>query len=250
MSPAAPHETPPVVQKLRVRYARRGRLRFTSHRDVARALERALRRAAIPMAFSAGFNPHPKISYVGAAPTGTASEAEYLELGLAERCDPDDIRRGLDAALPEGIDVLDVVEASGGALADRITGSCWRIRLDGVEPDRARSAVEAFLACTSVPVERVIKDGRRVLDARTPVVSLTVLGAGSGDNCAILELVVRHVTPAVRPDDVLAALRGTADLAPPSPPLVTRLAQGLLADNGRLADPLDPDRAGTTAGSA
>ena len=59
---------PPTVQKLRLRYAKRGPLRFASHRDLARTLERALRRARVPMAFSAGFSPHPKISYVGAAP--------------------------------------------------------------------------------------------------------------------------------------------------------------------------------------
>src|SRR5881398_2154482 len=90
---------PPVVQRLRVRYAKRGRLRFTSHRDFARAFERALRRAEIPMAYSAGFSPHPKISYVGAAPTGVASEAEYLEIGLARETDPDAVRSALDAVL-------------------------------------------------------------------------------------------------------------------------------------------------------
>ena len=78
---------PPTVQKLRIRYAKRGRLRFASHRDLARTLERALRRAQVPMAFSAGFTPHPKISYLGAAPTGAASEAGYVEIGLAERRD-------------------------------------------------------------------------------------------------------------------------------------------------------------------
>ena len=66
---------PPVVARVRIRYAKRGRLRFTSHRDFARALERAVRRAAAPIAYSAGFSPHPRISYVGATPTGVASEA-------------------------------------------------------------------------------------------------------------------------------------------------------------------------------
>src|SRR5438309_8099794 len=87
---------PPVVQRLRIRYAKRGRLRFTSHRDFARAFERALRRAAVPMAYSAGFTPHPKVSYAGAAPTGVASEAEYLEIGLAERREPEAVREALD----------------------------------------------------------------------------------------------------------------------------------------------------------
>src|ERR671938_2104569 len=94
---------PPTVQRLRLRYAKRGRLRFASHRDLARALERALRRAGVPMAFSAGFSPHPKISYIGAAPTGAASEAEYVEIGVAERCDPEALRQALDAALPADV---------------------------------------------------------------------------------------------------------------------------------------------------
>src|ERR1043165_10081425 len=90
---------PPVVQRIRIRYAKRGRVRFTSHRDFARAFERALRRADIPMAYSAGFHPHPRISYVNAAPTGVASEAEYLEIALAERREPAELAAVLDAAL-------------------------------------------------------------------------------------------------------------------------------------------------------
>ena len=82
-----------MVQRVRLRYAKRGRLRFTSHRDFARAFERALRRASVPMAYSAGFTPHPKISYMGAAPTGVASEAEYLEIGLARRVDIGELSR-------------------------------------------------------------------------------------------------------------------------------------------------------------
>src|SRR6266487_1003478 len=98
---------PPTAQKLRIRYAKRGRLRFTSHRDIQRAFERALRRAQVPMAYSAGFTPHPKVSYVGAAPTGVASEAEYLEIGLARRMDVGELRATLDAALPDGLDIVD-----------------------------------------------------------------------------------------------------------------------------------------------
>src|SRR5512147_1559189 len=87
----------PVVQRIRLRYAKRGPMRFTSHRDFARAFERALRRARVPMAYSQGFTPHPKISYASAAPTGAASEAEYLEVGLRAPMDPAELARGLDA---------------------------------------------------------------------------------------------------------------------------------------------------------
>jgi radical SAM-linked protein len=233
------------VQRLRIRYAKRGRLRFASHRDLARALERALRRAQVPMAFSAGFTPHPKISYVGAAPTGAASEAEYLEIGLAERRDPEQVRAALDASLPDDVAVLECVEAAegGGSLADRIDAAAWRIELPGVDPADLDRALTAFLARARVEVPRRTKSGLKDVDARAAVTSAS---AGAGTGCAILQVVVRQVTPAVRPDDVLAALAAVADLRPPLPARAVREAQGRLDDDGTVADPLGPDRAART----
>ncbi len=152
------------------------------------------------------------------------------------------MRAELDAALPPGFDVIEVLEAHGGSLPDRIDTSHWQVTLDGVDPRDAQVAVAAFLQAESIPVERVLKDGRRTLDARLPVVHLGVVGDLDATGCAILEMVVRHLTPAVRPDDVLAGLRQVSDLAPPLPPLVLRLAQGHLDEFGKLADPLAPDR--------
>jgi radical SAM-linked protein len=237
---------PPTVQKLRIRYAKRGRLRFASHRDLARALERALRRARVPMAFSAGFSPHPKISYLGAAPTGAASEAEYVEIGLAVRCDPEAVRAALDDALPEDVAVLECVEAGEGtgSLADRIDAAVWRVELPGVEVDELARAVEAFLAADEVTVAKRTKNGLKDVDARAAVAGAS---ASAGAGCAILHVVVRQVTPAVRPDDVLAALGAVADLRPPLPPRAVREAQGRLDDTGTVADPLEPDR---TAGAS
>lgn len=234
------------MQRLRIRYAKRGRLRFISHRDFARALERALRRAGAPIAFSAGFSPHPKISYVGAAPTGAASEAEYAEVALATRVDPQAFGRALDAALPPGLDVVECVEALTGSLPDRIDGSAWEVRLPGVAPEAAHAAVAAFLAAEVVEVDKRTKDGSRRIDARAAVRHAEVRASGDEPPCAILSLVVRHTTPAVRPDDVLSGLRAVAELDLPAPPEATRSAQGLLDEAGLLADPLAPDRAAST----
>jgi radical SAM-linked protein len=228
----------PAVQKLRLRYAKRGRLRFSSHRDFQRALERALRRASVPMAYSAGFTPHPKVSYANSAPTGTASEAEYVELSVTERCDPEAVREALDSSLPPGLDVLQVVEADAGSLADRLEASDWEVRLPGVAPKAAQEALAQLLARDEVEVERLFKNGPRRFDARAAVIDARVDDAVSPADCAILRMVVRHTTPAVRPDDVLAALRVVAQLVPPSPPQVTRLAQGPLSDAGTVTDPL------------
>jgi radical SAM-linked protein len=198
------------------------------------------------MAYSAGFSPHPKVSYVGAAPTGVASEAEYLEIGLDRAVDLAVLRSALDAALPPGLDVLEAVEARGGSLPERIEASEWRIELPGVPTEQLADAVEVFLAAAEIPVERLTKKGRRALDARGPVVRLDVESSASAADCdgicAIMRIVVRHVTPAVRPDDVLTGLRSVSALSPPVPPRATRLAQGVLTEGGRIADPLAADR--------
>lgn len=238
----------PAVQKLRIRYAKRGRLRFTSTRDFQRALERAVRRAGVPMAYSSGFHPHPKISYANAAPTGTASEAEYVEIGVVERLEPARLREALDAALPEGFAVLQVAEATPGALADLLEASEWRVELPGVTVVELQAVAAAFLAESEHLVTRTFKNGPRTFDVRQAVTSMEILDpvdrAQRADQapCAILHMVVRHTTPAVRPDDVLTAMRAAAGLTSATSPLVTRLAQGPLLSPTRVADPLAGDQ--------
>jgi len=230
-----PEQQAPPVQRLRIRYAKRGRLRFTSHRDFSRAFERAIFRARVPMAYSSGFNPHPRISYAGAAPTGSASEAEYLEIGLAEVQDPDAVRRALEESLPDGLDVVEVVEAPGGSLADLLEASHWLLDLD-VAPEEAEPAVQAFLAAETVPVQRMTKKGLRDFDCRAAVVALAAQPRDAGTR---LDLVLRHGVPSVRPDDVLAGLASVGGLRIIGAPLLTRLAQGPLDPaSGEIGDPL------------
>lgn len=237
-----PEQQAPPVQRLRIRYAKRGRLRFTSHRDFSRAFERAVFRARVPMAYSSGFNPHPRISYAGAAPTGSASEAEYLEIALAQVVDPADVHALLDEALPVGLDVVVVVDVATlgkGALADLLEGSRWLMDVPG-EPEFLAAEVATFLAAESVLVERMTKKGLREFDCRAAVVSLgvgesEVMGAGGR-----LDLVLRHGVPSVRPDDVLTGLAQVSASTAPSAPLLTRVAQGPLDANGAIGDPLAP----------
>jgi len=238
-----PEQQAPPVQRLRIRYAKRGRLRFTSHRDFSRAFERAIFRARIPMAYSSGFNPHPRISYANASPTGAASEAEYLEIGLAEVVDPDRARADIDEALPEGLDVVEVVVSAGGSIADRLEASWWQLTLQETPLDEARRAVEQLLATDEVIVERMTKKGVRSFDARAAIVSAEVAeGPADRPACAILDVVLRHGSPSVRPDDVLAALHGTSGLSVTAA-LQQRLAQGPLdPEDGTVGDPLTPDR--------
>ena len=239
------------------------------------------------MAYSAGFHPHPKISYVGAAPTGVGSEAEFCEIALARACDPEWVRTAIDSVLPDGLDIVaaaDVLHCLPGSLTELIQGSLWRLEFADPAPELS-AAVAALLAQQTVFVDRLTKDGTRSLDARAAIISATVtaepnadaqLSAGTADDSgtgpvsdltgaspapqhggsdtvhdaapggqpgfvpgrAILEVVVRQVTPTVRPDDVLTALRSVAGFAPSRPPRATRLAQGPVDDAGVVGNPL------------
>jgi radical SAM-linked protein len=182
------------------------------------------------------------------------SEAEYLEIGLQAEVDPEQLRVALDAALSPGLDVLEAVVAGEGSLADRIEASRWQIELPQIESAVAEQAVAAFLAAEEVLVERMTKQGRRSFDARSAVIRLSVIeqydlpSGADGTPCAIIDLVVRQVTPAVRPDDVLSGLRVVAGLEPPVPSRVTRLAQGTLTTAGDIVDPLNVDRTSLPSG--
>jgi len=113
--------------------------------------------------------------------------------------------------------------------------------------------VTALLATHDVVVERLTKNGMRRVEVLPAVVDIAVTEgraasvAESSETCAIMQVVLRQETPAVRPDDVLAALRSVADLAPQVPPQVTRESQGPLAEGGNaggitIGDPLAADR--------
>jgi hypothetical protein len=176
-----------------------------------------------------------------------------LELGLTGPCAASDVRDRLDAALPSGIDVIEVREMTSGPAAGQLDAlgleaSDWEVVLPGVAPADAARAVEVFLAAGTAEVERLTGKGTRRMDARAAVVKLEVDRRAANERdaaCVILRMIVRHMTPAVRPDDILTALRQLAGLAPTSPPLVTRLAQGPLGIEAATTPAPAPGPTGT-----
>lgn len=242
----------PTLARIRLRYAKRFRMRFSSHRDFQRSLERAIRRAGVPVSYSAGFTPHPRISYINSAPTGVGSEAEYLEVGLQRQVDTEALCAALDATMPDGFSIEEVVVATTPDFPERMQASLWEIVLPELPQTQVNSAVEVLLGSQQVEVERLTKNGIRRFDARGALLRMEqahqIVGVPElAGSCAILQAVIRHDTPAVRPDDVLAALRHVSGLEVQVPPQVTRLAQGPLVSGARslremIADPLAPDR--------
>jgi radical SAM-linked protein len=231
-----PNEAQPVVQRIRIRYTKTGRMRFASHRDFQRALERAVRRSGFPIAFSGGFNPHPRISYANAAPTGTASRAEYVELGLGSAVDPDAVAATLSAALPDGFAVAQGVLATPGALADRLEVSEWLLEFSGVSGPAVADSVARLESAGQVTVDRMTKNGMRPIAVGESWLCAAVEEAAEGG--VALRVITRLMIPTVRPDDLLNALVEHGGLARPAAALSTRLAQGPLLAGPSVGDPL------------
>lgn len=182
------------------------------------------------MAFSSGFTPHPRISYVNAAPTGAASEAEYLEIGLARICDPEQVRAALNAAMPEGLVIVAVVPAVGRPLPERLSASRWRAELPGADSAVVGAAVAAFLARDELVIQRPTKNGVREVEIRAAIHEMDATETG-------FELVSAIGEPTVRPDDVMSALRALEPSLSEVQGLFSRLEQGTW-DGSRIVDPL------------
>ena len=187
------------------------------------------------MAFSAGFHPHPKISYANAAPTGAASEAEYLEIAVTERVDPERLRDALDDALPAGLDVLRSSRPRPARSPTGSQASDWVIEFRRPAAGRGwRRRSQALLAARRVEVTRMTKTGLRTFDARAAVVSLRRLQPPGGRLvCDTADWSYGTPHRPYDPTTSSTALHEVADLAPPTPPLVTRLAQGPLRTRNR-----------------
>ena len=220
---------------VRLRFAKRGRVRFISHRDVARAFERALRIEQMPLAFTEGFSPRPKVSFGLALPVGYESDAEYLDIELAETIDPDELAGPLTAALPEGMHVTGAtaLQDRAPALQEAVSSVSYQIEVEqpGSMPrsdDLARS-VDQVLAAPSLVVTRRRKGVDIEEDVRPALRLLRAAGP------AMLHLEVGTQPHGVRPTAVVAAFPGDW-----STRTVLRTKQWIERGGARL-EPLEAD---------
>jgi radical SAM-linked protein len=235
------------VFPVRVRFGKHGKVRWTSHRDVARMFERAFRIEALPLAFSEGFSPRPKVSFGLALSTGYESDDEYLDVCFAAPLDLDQLAVRLTDVLPVGMAVTDLVELDerAPALQEAVTAVEYLIevgREDGAALDETamRGAVERLLAADELVVART-KKGRVVHeDVRGAIRRLQVLeSTDTGTVKCDLEVMVQPRS--AKPAEVVAALALVApELGELAERRVTRTLQWIERDGARLS-PLDAD---------
>jgi radical SAM-linked protein len=238
--------------KVRVRFAKLGKIRWTSHRDVARMWERAFRRVQLPLAYSAGFSPRPKVSFGLALPTGHESLAEYLDIELldgpvpggAAAPTPADLTATLSAALPVGVDAVAaaLVDSRAPSLQEEVTSCSWRFGATGahgpVGGGELAERVAALLEAEEAPVRRTRKGVEVVEDVRPGIIDLQVTGAGW------LEAELATRPRGLRPSEVLDAMGAGYVEAD-----VRRLHQWISRDGARW-EPLDGPAAATGASHA
>ncbi len=157
--------------RVRIRFTKQGKVRFTSHRDVARMWERALRRVGLPVARTQGFSPRPKLHFGLALSTGHESLAEYLDVDLVEgaEVDLDALPARLTDALPGGLAATAAVEVDPRApsLQHAVTSSRWEIEVLGLDLPTLRARTEDLLAAPALVMVRQRK-GRDVSDDVRP----------------------------------------------------------------------------------
>lgn len=192
--------------RVRFRFAKLGRVRWTSHRDVARMWERALRRARLPLSYTGGFSPRPQLSFGLALPTGCESVAEYLDGVFETAVEVAELPDLLDSELPDGVSVLGAAALDDRAesLQEEVTSCAWEIEVPGVERDVLEAAAQRTLAAATLTVHRERK-GRRLLDDLRPsVLSLHTLDSAVSGSRLFAELATRP--RGVRPVELAEAL--------------------------------------------
>ncbi|MCY4631790.1 MAG: TIGR03936 family radical SAM-associated protein [bacterium] len=225
--------------RVRVRWSKHGKIRFCGHRDAARIWERAVRRAELPVAYSQGFTPRPRISFGLALATGQESVAEYLDVDL--RTTPEELYdwaacmpERLSAVLPDGMTVTDACPLSPGtaSLQDAVTSCTWEFALAESDVTSAAGWAARVRSADSLPLQRERKGRTTTSDVRTAVGDLHILDASVG---SVLVAELGTKPRAVRPAEFLRLI---------APPLaagrVRRLHQWITRDGERY-EPLAPE---------
>ncbi len=216
--------------RIRFRFAKLGKIRFTSQRDVARMWERALRRATLPLAYTEGFSPRPQLSFGLALPTGCESLAEYLDVVLDEaRPETAGVELAalparLSELLPEGIDVeaAALVERRDGSLQQQVTSCSWTMWFGGMTEEALAQRLSSFLAADAVPITRERKGRQEQDDLRPSVLGLAL--APAVDPGPPREAVTAALVPVLA--ELACQPRGVRPI---------ELVRGLIAVSGRRA---------------
>ena len=195
--------------KLIAAYHKGQEIAMISHLDIQRTLQRAFRRAEIPLLYSNGFNPHPQFSFATAAATGMSSDCEWFEVQLSQEMSPMEFERRANAAMPQGMSISGAfaVPENYGSLSAKLRAAEYRINLQFEEPvsrEKLAETLEAMLA-GEIIIQKRTKGGIRPVDMRPYILRVSV-GQVEGEEIALLVLGKLQADGGLRVDAFIDAL--------------------------------------------
>lgn len=196
------------MARLRVTFGRGEAVKYLAHLDLVRMWERIVRRAELPLSYTEGFTPHPKLSLAAPLPVGVTSEAELMDLTFDEPVTPEAFREAVEPQLPGGVTVIDIAAIAdrGPALPALLTAVEYLISLPSVDtPDHPAERIAALLAADSLPRIREREGKRKEYDLRPFVENVWL--TGTLDDPAQIGARLRAGNSGIgRPDELVAAL--------------------------------------------
>lgn len=155
------------MSTLRIQYVKKDNMKFLSHLEMVRFMERAFRRMELPLKFSQGFNPHPKISFAAPLAVGVSSEAEIVEVELTEAIDPEKFIKEHHSDVPEGLEFVRAREVSGsGKLMALVRASEYLVEVrfaEGADAPDARAEknnLDSYLSKDEIIIQKKNKKGK------------------------------------------------------------------------------------------
>ena len=198
--------------KIQYQFTRSTPLRFLSHLDQQRLFQRAFRRAEIPVEYSQGFNPHPRMSFALAMSVGLTSDGEYGEVIVSEDIDVETFISRMNQVLPQGLEIIaaKICGAGVGSLSAALSKSVYQIRIKvvpGTDLAALAAAIETYLALPQILIQKRNKKGKYVeKDIRPFIESIAVFADPETDKVNVTMTLIYIEQQCVKPEQILESI--------------------------------------------
>ncbi len=231
-------------KKIRAKLVKGAELKFISHLDLMNTLNRALRRARIPVAYSQGYNPTPNVSFASALAVGLTSNSEYIDVELEDEISPIEFKEALNNTLPQGLEIISAkrVEKKVKSLMAQVNLGNYLARIElerSATLEELKDLIKDFLSQDEIMFKRKRRKKKdRIFDIKPLIFSVKVLGVQ--DELATFSMSLQTGSSGnLRPEEVINALANYSDLIKPAKLINIHRTALSIKDGDEILTPLD-----------